>query len=74
MTNGVARLNYSGRYLDELPVIPKLPPESPYDRPGNKAIARCGECGRVVYQVEWYSCRNNNCPVQGSAINRRPKW
>jgi hypothetical protein len=67
--NGVARLNCRGRYLDELPVIPKLPPESPDDRPGNKAVARCGECGRVVYQIEWYSCQNSRCPVQ-----RRPSF
>lgn len=67
--SGIARLNCCGRYLDELPIIPKLPEASPHDRPGNKAVARCGECGRVVYQVEWYSCQNNNCPIQ-----RRPTF
>ena len=50
--------------LDDLPIIPKLPPDRPEDMPGNKAVARCGECGRVVYQVEGYCCPNSRCPVQ----------
>lgn len=48
----------------QLPIIPKLPPDSPHDLPGNKAVAQCGECGRIIYQIEGYYCMNNRCPVQ----------
>ncbi len=53
----------SGLLPDDLPVIPKVK-RSPHDLPGNKAVARCGECGRVVYQIEGYCCMRDNCPVQ----------
>jgi len=49
---------------DRLPIIPKLPPLSPHDMPGNKAVAMCGECGRVLHQIENYYCMNPRCPVQ----------
>lgn len=49
---------------DDLPVIPKLPQDSPHDLPGNKAMARCGECNRIIYQIEGYCCLNTRCPVQ----------
>jgi hypothetical protein len=52
---------------DNLPVIPKLPPESPFDRPGNKAVAKCGECGRVLYQMDTYCCMNPRCPISPRA-------
>lgn len=50
----------------ELPIIPKLPdtvPTNPFD-----PVAKCGECGRLIYAVEGYSCPSGRCPVQPKAM------
>jgi len=49
-----------------LPIIPKLPPGNPKP-PGETPVAICGECGRTVYALEYYSCMNGRCPVQRKA-------
>ena len=50
----------------DLPVIPPLPkgsPKGPHD-----PVAKCGECGRLIYRVEGYCCMNQRCPVQSRAV------
>ena len=56
---------------DNLPVIPKLPENWP--PPGIKdphytPVAKCGECGRLIYMIEAYCCMNPRCPVQPKGI------
>jgi len=50
--------------MRDLPVIPKLPESNPHDLVGNPAVAKCGECGRIIHRVEGYCCMNARCPVQ----------
>lgn len=57
-------VNVWDRQSRSLPIIPPLPPYNPEDRPGNKAIAICGQCGRTVHQMEMYSCSQDRCPIQ----------
>lgn len=59
--------SWTGTLGSALPVIPKLPPDHPDDRPGNKAVATCGECGRTVFQIEHYCCMHPRCPIQPRA-------
>jgi len=44
-----------------VPLIPKRPPADPR---ANPVVAVCEECGRDVYQVEWYNCPNSRCPLK----------
>jgi hypothetical protein len=45
-----------------IPVIPKLPPQQPYDP--NPTVAVCGECGLEIKRIMGYCCQNERCPVQ----------
>lgn len=48
-----------------VPIIPskKKKKDKPKD-PHKKTIAVCGECGREVKEIDFYSCNKDNCPVQ----------
>ena len=55
-------MSTNDREWQNLPVIPPLPqgsPKGPHD-----PVAKCGECGRLIYSVEGYYCMNQRCPVQ----------
>jgi len=45
---------------DDLPVILPLPPYRPTDP--NAPIAKCGQCGILLYKVMGYACPHGNCP------------